>query len=422
MTNALKICHVSTSQFAGGAGRAAYRLHKEFVNRDFDSHLLVMLRNSDDPTVETPPRSARYIVKKLVVSYADNLPLLFYRNRTDGKWSPAMVQAYPVDRLYSVQDADLIILYWICAGFLNVKTVQRLGALGKPIIWRLSDMWPFTGGCHYSGECEKYKERCGACPQLGSQKENDLSRRLWKKKQRKWKNIHFAVACPSQWMVKCARESSLFQNRCIEVIPTGVDTNRYKPIEKQIARRLLGLPQERKLVLFSALGATSDPRKGAQHLQETLVAYSQNKQNPPFDLVVFGSSQTPKDLEKLFHIYVLGILHDEISLSLVYNACDLFIAPSIEENLANTVLESLACGTPCVAFDVGGMADAIEHKGNGYLAKLFDAEDLARGISWILEDDLRYSELCRKAVDKVTRNFNQKDAPDKYLSLYEKIR
>lgn len=417
----LRICHISASESAGGAGRAANRIHQEFVKSKFESQMLVMLRSSDNPTVQTPARSAGYIAKKLVISYADNLPLLLYKNRTRANFSPAIAQAYPLDRMDCVRNADLIILYWICAGFLNVKTVQKLGELGKPIIWRLSDMWPFTGGCHYSGDCEKYKERCGACPQLGSGKENDLSRRLWKKKMHKWKSIQFSVVCPSQWMSQCARESSLFKNKRIEVVPTGVDMNVFKPFDRQTARSLMGLPQGRKLALFGSLDSMSDTRKGGRLLQDTLITYSKSKDNPLIDLVIFGSSRSPAALDGIFNTHTLGILHDEVSLALLYNACDVFVAPSREENLANTVLESLACGTPCVAFEIGGMPDMIEHKGNGYLARPFDVEDLARGISWILEDRTRYDDLCKRTVNKIEHEFNQKDAPGKYISLYEKI-
>ena len=421
MADRLKVCHLSTAESAGGAGRAARRLHKAFLDAGADSRLVVMLKTSDDPSVETPPKSIPYVLRKLTASYLDNVPLLLYGNRKRTKWSPGFVQVYPVDRLDCVRNADLIILYWTCAGFLSIETVRRLGKLGKPIFWRLSDMWPFTGGCHYSAGCDKYEDRCGSCPLLESSRQRDLSRRMWNRKQRKWKDIPFTVVCPSRWIARCAKRSSLFGDKRVEVLSTGIDTKVFRPMARETCRALLGLPPGRKMALFGALDALSDPRKGSRYLEDALIAYSRNKRNPPLDLVVFGTSRKPERLAEHFEIHVLGNLGDDVSLSLAYNACDLFVAPSREENLANTVLESLACGTPCVAFDIGGMPDLIEHCVNGYLAKPFEVDELARGLGLILADGEENGALRTRAVSKVQREFKQEDVCRRYLALYEEI-
>jgi glycosyltransferase involved in cell wall biosynthesis len=250
-----------------------------------------------------------------------------------------------------------------------------------------------------------YTNSCGACPQLHSNKEKDLSRWIWQCKAKAWQNLNLTIVSPSHCLAKCAASSSLLKDSRIEVIPNGLDTKQYKPIQKSIARSIIGLPEDKQLVLFGAMSATSDPRKGFNLLQSALQNLSQSGWGERVELVVFGASQPKNPTELDFKSHYLGRLNDDISLSLVYAAADVFIAPSVQDNLPNTVMESLACGTPCVAFDIGGMCDMIEHQKNGYLAKPLDVDDLARGIAWVLEDEERLRKLGVDGREKVEQNF-----------------
>jgi glycosyltransferase involved in cell wall biosynthesis len=227
-------------------------------------------------------------------------------------------------------------------------------------------MWAFTGGCHYNQECDRYINCCGACPQLHSNKNWDISRWVWQRKAKAWQNLNLTIVTPSQWLAKCAISSSILQNQKIKVIPYGLETQTYKPIERHLARKILNLPNNKQLILFGAMNATSDLRKGFHLLQLALKSLRQAVCAEQFELVVFGASRPANEVDLSFKTHYLGRLSDDISLSLIYSSADVFVAPSIQDNLPNTVMESLACGTPCVAFNIGGMPEMIEHQKNGY--------------------------------------------------------
>ena len=283
-------------------------------------------------------------------------------------------------------------------------------------------MWPFTGGCHYSGECDRYTQSCGVCPQLHSNQNWDISRWVWQRKNKAWKNLNLTIITPSRWLADCAKNSSLFEDLRIEVIPYGLDTKKYKPLDKQFARNLLGLPVDKQIVFFGAMSATSDRRKGFHLLLPALQKLSQFQVwQDRLELAVFGASQPINPPNFGFRTHYLGRLNDDISLALVYSAADVFVAPSIQDNLPNTVMEALACGTPCVAFKIGGIPDMIEHEQNGYLAQPFDVEELATGIAWVLEDSERYHKLCDRAREKVEQEFTLEIQASKYLKLYNEI-
>ncbi|MFM5890811.1 MAG: glycosyltransferase family 4 protein, partial [Dolichospermum sp.] len=314
---------------------------------------------------------------------------------------------------------DIINLHWINAGYMQIETLAKFK---KPIIWTLHDMWAFTGGCHYNKDCTNYTESCGACPQLYSNKEKDLSNWVWRRKAKAWKDLNLTIVTPSHWLADYARKSSLFQNLRIEVIANGLDAQVYKPIDQKIARNLLNLPLDRKLVLFGAIKSTSDRRKGFHLLEPALRKLSEDKNHKnDVELVIFGASP-PSEVPNLgLPIHYLGRLNDDIALALLYSAVDVFIAPSVQDNLPNTVMESLACGTPCIAFDIGGMSDMIEHQQNGYLAKHFDIDDLVRGITWVLEDEERLRWLGGNGRKKVEQKFTLEIQAHNYLYIYENL-
>ena len=282
-------------------------------------------------------------------------------------------------------------------------------------------MWSFTGGCHYNEDCDKYTANCGACPILGSTKEADLSRQIWQRKHKSWQDLNLTIVTPSRWLGDCAKASSLFGDRRVEVIPYGLDLKTYRPIDRATARNLLKLPQDKQLVLFLSLNATSDRRKGFQLLQPALQQLSQSGWQDKLELMVVGASQPENPPELGFKAHYLGIMRDDLSLALAYSAADVFVAPSIQDNLPNTVLEAIACGTPCVAFKIGGMPDMVEHQANGYLASPFETEDLARGIGWVLEDGDRLQNLSTFAREKAEREFALEIQARRYQTLYQEI-
>jgi glycosyltransferase involved in cell wall biosynthesis len=299
--------------------------------------------------------------------------------------------------------------------------IETLKKFKQPIIWTLHDMWPFTGGCHYDDECGKFRQACGNCPVLHSDNGLDLSQRVLARKLKSWGSLPIVVVATSNWLADMAKSSSLFKNQRIEVIPNGIDTERYKPLDKHIAREAYNLPQDKHLILFSAFNATSDKRKGNQFLLPALAKLSRLGWGADTELVIIGASkpETAPDLGMTVHY--MGQMYDEISQVLLYSAADVVVAPSMQENLSNTVMESLSCGTPVVAFHIGGMPDMIEHQINGYLAKPFEANDLAEGIMWVLGNPGRTHLLSKQARQSVLERYALDVIASNYLSLYQSV-
>jgi len=407
----MKALLVSTSDIDGGAARAAYRLHRGLQTIGVDSQMLVRDKHSHDRTAISGKTKIAQLGANL-----DGLPLQLYPTRPmfSPQWFPDAI-APKVAGL----SPDIINLHWICGGYLRVETIAQFD---KPLVWTLHDMWPFTGGCHYSQECDRYTDSCGACPQLSSSKNRDLSHWVWQRKAKAWKGSSLTIVSPSIWLAECAKSSSLFQDIRIEVIPHGLNTEKFKPVAQQTAREILDLPLNKQLVLFGvAPSATGDPRKGFHLLQAALQKLSQSEWQERLELVVFGSSQPEKPLDLGFKTHYLGQFHDDISLALVYSAANVMIVPSIQEAFGQTASESLACGTPVVGFNATGVKDIVDHQQDGYLANPFEIEDLAQGIVWVLEDSDRHQKLRDRAREKAQQEFTLELQAQRYLSLFSQL-
>jgi len=313
---------------------------------------------------------------------------------------------------------DIVNLHWVGRAFVSI---DEIGRLGSPLVWTLHDMWPFTGGCHFDGGCNRYVHTCGACPQLGSERERDLSRWSWHRKAKAWAKAELTVVTPSRWLARCAAKSSLLGSVRTEVIPNGLDVGVFTARDKGASRHALGLPQESRLVLYGATGGLSNPRKGFGFLERALGELSAQCIGEEVELVVLGSS-TPVEPMIAGHLcHSLGVIEDDDVLCDALSAADLLAAPSVQDNLPNMVMEALACGTPVVAFDVGGLPDMIDHKENGYLAQPFDPGDLAAGIAWALGSRERREELAERALRKATQEFDQRLQARRYLDLYADV-
>lgn len=415
---AIKTLLLSTSDIKDGAARAAYRLHTGLNKIQVDSRILSQVKYSQDPKVigarETSGIGQAKTGLRLIL---DQLPLKLYAKKEKQRFSANWLSD-KVNSQITQLNPDIINLHWVNAGFLQIETLAKFN---KPIVWTLHDMWAFTGGCHYNQECNKHTKSCGACPQLSSNRNWDLSRWVWGRKQKAWQNLNLTIVTPSKWLADCAKASSLFKNKRVEVIPYGLDTDIFRPIERKTARKLLKLPQDKQLVLFLSLQATSDKRKGFQLLQPALQKLSIGNWQDRIELVVVGASKPEKDLNLGFKSHYLGTLTDDLMLALAYSAVDVFVAPSLQDNLPNTVLEALSCGTPCVAFNIGGMPDMLEHQQNGYIAKPYEIDDLVEGIMWILENQERYQKLAHRAREKAEQKFALKIQADRYKSLFTEI-
>lgn len=411
----MKVLLISKSD-DGGAGRAAYRLHKGLQESGVDSQMLVESKSSDDQAVIGSQGFLPKLMSKLkLTNYLDGIPLQLNRKVERGNFSLELVND-PLGPQVAKINPDIVNLHWVSYGYLQIETLPKFK---KPVVWTCHDMWSFTGGCHYSRQCERYINSCGACPELFSSKERDLSRWVWQRKAKAWKNLNLTIITPSVWLADCAKASSLFKNVRVEVIPNGIDLKKYKPFDRRVARDLLNLPQDKKLILFGAMD-TTDRRKGFHLLQPALQSLS--GAGFEADVVVFGASAPTKPNDFGLKAHYLGSLRDDVSIGLTYAAADVFVAPSTQENLPNTVMEAFACGTPSVAFKIGGLPDMIEHEKNGYLAKPYEIEDLARGIAWVLEDEDRHKKLCTAAREKATKEYSLELQASRYLSVFKELK
>lgn len=401
---------VSTS-LAGGAGGAAARLHRGLTDLGVTSRVLVA-RGADpaDPGVvlQRGPRADR-LLRRL-----ERWPLRRFVGREPAffsvQWAPSGVH-----RSVAALDPEIVNLHWVCGGFVPVRSLARMG---RPIVWTLHDMWAFTGGCHYSDGCERYLDRCGACPQLDGRPDRDLSRRVWERKHRAWRDVPLTIVAPSKWLANCARQSALFRERRVEVIPYGIDLQAFRPTAQTAARQQLGLPLDRQIVLFGAWGNVR--RKGREELVEALRCLSEVRGAERLCVVSFGPVWAEESIGDIA-VRSLGKIDDAARLATVYSAADVYVLPSLADNLPNTVIEAMACGTPCVGFRTGGVPDLIEHRQTGFVAEAFDPASLAEGIAWVLADEGRRQELGARAREKAERDYGLEGEARRYRQLFESI-
>ncbi|MHA8109522.1 glycosyltransferase [Aquirufa sp. A-Brett2-W8] len=302
-----------------------------------------------------------------------------------------------------IKKADIVHLHWVNFGFLSVDDIASLTRLNKPIFWTLHDMWAFTGGCHHSGDCDHFQQSCGDCKFVKNPNPNDFSHRMWEAKKQGFasKNLHI-ITC-SDWLGNRAKQSSILGDHDIQTIPNAIDTDFFSPTANS-----LGLDSSKKYILFVAMRVNA-PAKGFHLLKEAL----QFIDSATTELLLVGGEMT-EDLPLRSHSF--GQVTDPAIMRDIYAAADVFVTPSLEENLPNTIMEAMACGTACVGFEVGGIPEMIEHKKTGYVAQAFDPADLAKGINWCLESTTAGAKSRERAVNL----YNQKIIAQQHLAYYAK--
>jgi glycosyltransferase involved in cell wall biosynthesis len=419
----MKILIVNTSERIGGAAVAANRLMKALNKAGHETKMLVRDKQTDDPNVISI--NTGWWKKKInFIRFAWERWVIFVHNRFNRKnlFKVSIANTgTDISKHPLVKEADIIHLHWINQGFLSLNNIRQLILSGKPVVWTMHDMWCFTGVCHHARECVSCQSECGNCFHLNSSHRKDLSFRIFSKKKKVWVNRNITFVGCSKWLAKEAIQSPLMQGNKVDAIPNPIDITMFKPMDKEQARKQLGLPLNKQLLLFGAVNIT-DKQKGFDYLQEGL-EYIQRQFSDIYkniELVIFG--QLKSDIVSRINVFVhsMNYLKDETTITSLYNAVDLFVTPSLEENLPNTIMEAMACGTPCVGFNIGGIPEMIDHKVNGYVAEYKSAKDLAVGIDWILEnkDILPLSQNC---VTKVEQSYSEKIIADKYLETYNNL-
>lgn len=319
-----------------------------------------------------------------------------------------------------VMEADVIHLHWINAGFLSLRSLGELLQMGKPVVWTFHDMWPFTGGCHYALDCREYTRECGTCPYLKRPGKSDLSHRLWKKKEKLFRSSEVTVITPSSWLQECVKASSLLRHWEVTTIHNPVDPDLFKPRGREESCAKLGLDPSKKYILFGA-ATMKNVLKGFNYFLEAIRILAEDPETPgDVEILLFG--KTRGDVSRAFPLPARNIafvqsVHTMVDL---YGAAHLFVIPSLQDNLPNTIIESMLCGTPVVGFRTGGIPEMIEHKVNGYLAAGKSSADLASGMKWILSRD-SYEDLSAETRRIALERFSWEASVEKHLDLYSKL-
>lgn len=374
-------------QYSTGSGaRSAWRLQQAFINAGIQSHILSLEE-------EHPAKNGiSYLGRKERITARINMRLQTRRNnkavKQYGLFSiPGFTNNIAAHK--AVLEADYIYVHWVMNGFLNISSFEQLAKLGKPVIFVLHDMWNITGGCHYSFECTNYiTNGCKNCPVFPA--DGGVAVKGFKQKQKlysRYNNLYFVS--PSQWLQQCAQQSLLAKNKPVFYIPNVLDTTVFKPYNKKVAREVLNMDADATIIAFGAVSVTS-PYKGWKYLAEALNLLAAQNLPGKTEVIVFGSGYNKEMDEAIpFNTRFMGYLGDEYSTTLVYNAADVFVVPSLADNQPTIVQESLCCGTPVVAFNTGGIPDMIEHKKNGYLAEYKNAAAIVEGINFCLDNGIK---------------------------------
>lgn len=409
----VRVVQVSTYGSIGGAARAARRLHAALRAARVDSVFLARHRAGSDPDVVLPATIGERLASRLAPAF-DRLALRALAGEPEAFSLPLLPDAVPAEtrRL----GAALVHLHWVQHAFVGVGSVARFGV---PVIWTLHDSWTLTGGCHVPGPCQRYRERCGACPALGSGRERDLSRWLWARKRRAWRAADLTFVAPTRWLAERARASSLLGGRRVEVIPNAVELDRFRPIDRTQARRRLGLPEDgRHVVLFGAYGGLGSANKGFDLLGAALGELARAG-DLPLRLLLFGSPGTAQ--VPGVPVTNLGILSDDEAVALANACADVVAVPSRQEAFCFGVAEAQACARPVVAFRVSGIPELIEDGRTGVLAEPFEVPSLARALRGVLSDPERAARLSADGRAQAEASYAPASQARRHAALYAEI-
>ncbi len=421
----VKVLSVCTSDSTGGAARAAYRIHRAVRDLGVDSRMFVKQKGTDDPTVLT--------VDDFIPHHALYRGIDWIRNKVKNKWQHHLWGKYPdreknfMSDLRSTDiggalrkiDYDILHLHWVNLRFLPLEQLPK----DKPIVWTLHDNWAFSGICHSSLDCSRFKDQCGRCPLLHSDGDNDLSHRIWLKKKRLYSHLDLHVVTPSRWLGECVKESGLMGDFPTCVISNSLDTSVFRPVCNQaLTPKAIDLSKQvgdRHLIVFGAMRALEDPVKGFPILREALQYISREGKGNRYALAVFGSTDTITGIPEEIATFNLGIIREEDELVSLYNIASVVAVPSRSEVFGQVASEAMACGTPVVAFRCTGIQEVVREE-CGYLARPFDAGDFAHGICHCVEgrDANLLSENARRIV---LEEYTQDHIGAQYARLYTSL-
>lgn len=416
----MKVLLIAKHPRIGGAAIASSRLLESLRQEGVDAHMLAQEGGDEGKGIYSTTQGAfkrwinlfRFIMERLIFLPREKSPdirFLFSLASTGEN-----IAGNPM-----VREADVIHLHWINAGFLSLRSLKALLNLGKPVVWTFHDMWPFTGGCHYALECKEYTRECGNCPYLKRPGKSDLSHRIWLKKKQVFSSGKFSVITPSKWLNDCVRVSSLLQSLDVHTIHNPIDSSVFQPADREQACRSLELDPAKKYILFGA-ATVKNVMKGYSFFAEAIKLLSADVDSDQVEILLFGKSKGNEADAFPLPTRNIAFVRSEDTLVNLYSLASLFVIPSLQDNLPNTILESMLCGTPVVGFNTGGIPEMIDHKVNGYLADFKSSADLAEGMHWILSSE-SYDKLSRDTRDSVVKRYPAKGSVDAHIKLYKAL-
>jgi glycosyltransferase involved in cell wall biosynthesis len=313
-------------------------------------------------------------------------------------------------------NAEIVHLHWFNQGYMHLGGLKKIMLSGKKVVWTLHDMWAFTGGCHYAGTCEAYKQSCGNCPMLRNPTPNDLSHSIHQAKQYITQNKNLTIVCCSNWLAQKARQSSLLQGNRIVAIPNAIDTQHYTPRNQELIRDKYSIPEYAKVLLFGAANI-DDKRKGFKYILQLIDSLLTNDPDNEYQLILFGKA-SPETLAQIRLKYLHFPYAGQDILPEIYSAADVMLLPSLQDNLPNTVMESLSCGTPVIAFNTGGVPEMLVEGKTGYIVPDRNAEIMAQKVTEIFRDghmrEMRPS--CRAFA---VEHYSPEVVAAQYLQIYK---
>jgi len=417
----LKIVHLNTYEGNGGAGRACLRLNHALNAAGADSKVMVYFQFQESKTTGTfsksPFQKAKAVFQIMAERYLAKAFVKAVKTPFSLQWFGQSVINHP-----EVKNADIIHLHWINHGFLNPKFLAELDELEKPIVWTFHDSNAFTGGCHVRYSCENFHKECGFCPLLKNSAKDDISRKTWKRKKEAYNELNCHIVAPSNWMARSVKFSSLMGFREVTVIPNTIETSVFKPYVKAEAKKVLKINAGKFVLMSGFMPSKNDKHKGTPYLIAALtdLANRPGIDKDKIELIIFGNKDNADMPEFPFKTTFLGTISNDEHLAKCYSAADVFITPSLEDNLPNTVMESLACATPVVAFKTGGIPDMVKHLENGYLAEYENAEDLATGIEWLYHDE-NAPDIQKEARRTILNQFSEQVVAEQHIKLYKTL-
>jgi glycosyltransferase involved in cell wall biosynthesis len=411
----MKIVHVSSSD-NGGAAISCLRLHAALLEQGVDSSLITISKKKNIPKHFTYSNKRKAsLLERIMFRLGIDVPLYkkqeaALKNKVTGYEYFSFVRTeFDLHNSSIIKDADIINLHWV-TGFVDIPTFFK--NVKKPIVWTLHDMNSFSGGCHYSCGCMKFKDDCDICPQLLGTIDPALSNKQLILKRQSYKRADITVVAPSNWLAACARSSILFGKRETYVIPYSLNLNIFKPADPLSIRKELNLPLDKKIILFVS-SSIENKRKGLDILLKAMPMVQNSN-----EYIICSVGMNPVGITYENHIS-LGEITQEQDMMNVYNAADVFVLPATEDNLPNVALEAVACGIPVIGFSIGGMVDIVKPGFNGLLCDKIDAESLARTITIFFNGIYKFD---RTAIRKdAEERYNNKLQAETYLSLYKSL-